>query len=207
MLEQRPDVRQAEQKLVAANAQIGAAKALYFPTISLTGAYGTASADLDNLFKGPSKVWSYTGSIVGPIFAGGAIRAQVRQTEAARKAAELGYVAAIQSAFADVDDALVARQKLVEQLAAQGRLVAASREYARLARLQFDGGVAPYMTVLQAEQQLFPAELNEVQLRAVALRLDGQRLQGDGRRVGRRGGEAGTVGPLQGASAAAPTQG
>ena len=167
VLEQRPDVRQAEQLLVAANAQIGAAKALYFPTISLTGAYGTASAELDNLFKGPSKVWSYTGSILGPIFAGGAIRAGVRQTEAARKAAELGYGAAIQSAFADVDDALVSRQKLTEQLDAQGRLVAAAREYARLAQLQFVGGVAPYMTVLQAQQALFPAELNEVQLRSL----------------------------------------
>jgi outer membrane protein, multidrug efflux system len=166
VLERRPDVRQAEQKLVAANAQIGAAKALYFPTLSLTGAYGTASADLDGLFKGPSKIWSYAGSVVGPIFTGGAIRGQVRQSEAARKAAELGYVAAIQSAFADVDDALVSRQKLAEQLAAQGRLVVAAREYARLAQLQFDGGVAPYMTVLQAQQALFPAELNEVQTRA-----------------------------------------
>lgn len=166
VLEQRPDVRQAEQALVAANARIGAAKALYFPTISLTGGYGTASADLDNLFKGPSKVWSYTGSIVGPIFAGGAIRAGVRQAEAARQAAELGYAAAVQSAFADVDDALVGRQKLAEQLEAQGRLVAAAREYERLARLQFDGGVAPYMTVLQAQQALFPAELGEAQLRA-----------------------------------------
>ena len=166
VLERRPDIRQAEQKLVAANAQIGAAKALHFPTISLTGAYGTASKQLDDLFTGPSRLWSYAGSVAGPIFAGGAISAQVRQTEAARKAAELGYLAAIQSAFADVEDALVSRQKLAEQLAAQGRLVAASREYARLARLQFDGGVTPYVTVLQAEQQLFPAELNEAQLRA-----------------------------------------
>jgi multidrug efflux system outer membrane protein len=166
VLEQRPDVRQAEQTLVAANARIGAAKALYFPTISLTGSYGTSSAELGGLFKGPSKVWSYAGSIVGPIFTGGATRAGVRQAEAARKATELGYVAAVQSAFADADDALVSRQKLAEQLDAQGRLVRAAREYARLARLQFDGGVAPYMTVLQAEQALFPAELNEVQTRA-----------------------------------------
>jgi len=166
VLERRPDIRQAEQALVAANAQIGAAKALYFPTISLTGAYGTASAELDGLFKGPSRVWSYAGSIAGPIFAGGAIRAQVRQAEAARRAAELGYQATIQGAFADVDDALVSRQKLELQLQAQERLVTASREYARLARLQFDGGVTPYLTVLQAEQQLFPAELNLAQLRA-----------------------------------------
>ena len=166
VLEQRPDVRQAEQALVAANARVGAAKALYFPTISLTGAYGTASAELGSLFKGPSKVWSYAGSVVGPIFTGGAVRAGVRQAEAAHKAAELSYAAAVQSAFADVDDALVSRQKLGEQLAAQGRLVAAAREYARLAQLQFEGGVAPYMTVLQAQQALFPAELNEVQLRS-----------------------------------------
>jgi multidrug efflux system outer membrane protein len=166
VLEQRPDVRQAEQDLVAANAQIGAAKALYFPTISLTGVYGTASAALDGLFEGPSKTWSYGGSIVGPIFTGGAVKAGVRQAEAARQAAELGYVAAIQSAFADVDDALVTRTKLVEQLAAQERLVVAAREYERLARLQFDGGITAYTTVLQAQQKLFPAELDLVLYRA-----------------------------------------
>jgi multidrug efflux system outer membrane protein len=165
-LERRPDIRQAEQQLIAANAQIGAAKALYFPTISLTGALGLVSIDLANLFKGPTGTWSYQGSIAGPIFTGGAISGQVRQTEAVRKAAEFGYAAAIQSAFADIDNALVARAKLVEQLAAERRLVAAAREYGRLAKLQFDGGVAPYFTVLQAEQQLFPAELTEVQLRA-----------------------------------------
>ncbi len=166
VLERRPDIRQAEQKLIAANAQIGAAKALYFPTISLTGALGIASLDLAKLFNGPSGAWSYAGSIAGPLFTAGAVGAQVRQTEAAQKAAELGYLAAVQSAFADVESALVTRTKLVEQLAAETRLVAASKEYTRLARLQFDGGVAPYITVLQAEQQLFPAELNEVQLRA-----------------------------------------
>jgi multidrug efflux system outer membrane protein len=166
VLERRPDIRQAEQQLIAANAQIGAAKALYFPTISLTGALGVVSVELAKRFNGPSGAWNYQGSIAGPIFTGGAVRGQVRQAEAARKAAELGYAAAIQSAFADIDNALVARTKLADQLAAEQRLVAASREYGRLARLQFDGGVAPYFTVLQAEQQLFPAELNEVQLRA-----------------------------------------
>ena len=165
-LERRPDIRQAEQQLIAANAQIGAAKALYFPTISLTGALGAVSVELSKLFSGPTGAWNYQGSIAGPIFTGGAIKGQVRQAEAARKAAELGYAAAIQSAFADIDNALVARTKLVDQLAAEKRLVAASREYGRLARLQFEGGVAPYFTVLQAEQQLFPAELNEVHLRA-----------------------------------------
>ena len=169
LLERRPDILQAEQNLVAANAQIGAAKALYFPTISLTGAFGQESAALQDLFKGPARVWSYAGSIVGPIFTGGAISGQVRQAEALQAATELGYKLAIQSAFADVDNALIAREKLVIQLQALERLVAASSEYTRLAQLQFDGGVTPYVTVLQAQQQLFPAELDRVQARASLL--------------------------------------
>jgi multidrug efflux system outer membrane protein len=166
ILTNRPDLRQAEQNLVAANAQIGAAKALYFPSISLTAAFGWASADLSNLFKGPAQIWNWGGTLTGPIFAAGAITAQVRQAEAGQKAALLGYQASIQSAFADVENALAARRLLVEQVAAQGRLVKAGSEYERLARLQFDGGYAPYSTVLQAEQQLFPSELNYAQYRA-----------------------------------------
>jgi multidrug efflux system outer membrane protein len=166
LLERRPDVMQAEQQLVAANAQIGAAKALYFPTISLTGTLGTASRDLSDLFKGPSRTWSYAGQIVGPIFTAGAISGQVAQAEASRRAAVLNYQQAVQSAFADVDNALVAHQKILEQLAAQQRLVAALQDYTRLAKLQYDGGYAPYSTVLQAEQALFPAELQLAAVRA-----------------------------------------
>lgn len=163
LLERRPDLAQAEQNLIAANAQIGAAKALYLPTISLTGSYGQASADLSNLFKGPAREWVYSGSITGPIFTGGAISGQVKQAEAAGKAALLAYEMSIQSAFADIENALIARTKIEEQFHAQGRLVGAAREYTRLAKLQYDGGYAPYSTVLQAEEQLFPAELNHVQ--------------------------------------------
>ena len=166
LLERRPDILQAEQNLIAANAQIGAARALYFPTISLTGNYGVSSSELANLFKGPAETWSYAGSIIGPIFTAGAISGQVRQAEAARQAALLSYQASIQSAFADVENALVAREKLAEQLDAQGRLVKAAKEYERLAWLQYNGGYTPYFTVLQAQQQLFPAELNRVQTRA-----------------------------------------
>lgn len=169
ILVNRPDVRQAEQQLIAANAQIGAARALYFPAISLTGAFGFASSDLSNLFKGPARVWSYAGSFTGPIFQGGAISAQVKQAEAGKKAAVLSYESSIQSAFSDVENALVARMKLVEQIKAQDRLVRASSEYVRLAQLQYNGGYAPYSTVLQAEQQLFPAELNYAQSRASLL--------------------------------------
>ena len=166
LLERRPDLLQAEQTLVAANAQIGAAKAQYFPTISLTGAFGTASNDLSNLFKSGSRVWSYGGSIVGPIFTGGAISGQVSQAEAGQKAALASYLLAIQNAFGDVENSLVANANLGTQLEAQGRLVKALSEYSKLARLQFDGGYTSYSTVLQAEQQLFPAELNQATIRA-----------------------------------------
>jgi outer membrane protein, multidrug efflux system len=166
LLERRPDLLQAEESLIAANAQIGAAKALYFPTISLTGALGSSSADLSNLFRGPTRVWSYAGQVIGPIFTFGAVSGQVAQAEAAQLAALYNYQLAIQSAFADVDSALVATQKLKDQLGAQERLVAALKDYARLARLQYDGGYAPYSTVLQAEQTLFPAELTLASVRA-----------------------------------------
>jgi multidrug efflux system outer membrane protein len=160
LLERRPDLLQAEQQLIAANAQIGAARALYFPTISLTGALGTASTDLGSLFKGPARAWNYAGSIVGPIFTAGAISGQVAQAEAGQQAALLAYEQAIQNAFADVDTALSARQELGEQVAAQARLVKALRGYEQLARALYNGGREPYSTVLQAEEQLFPAELN-----------------------------------------------
>ncbi len=166
VLTNRPDIRQAEQNLIAANAQIGAARALYFPTISLTGVFGYASGNLSDLFTRPAHVWNYGGSITGPIFTGGAIAGQVRQAEAVGKAALNSYELTIQSAFADVENALITRKKLIEQVEAQERLVRANTQYARLARLQFEGGYAPYSTVLQAEQQLFPSELNYTQYRA-----------------------------------------
>jgi len=166
LLERRPDLMQAEQTLVSANAQIGAAKAQYFPSISLTAAFGSASTQLNDLFKGPSGIWNYGGSILGPIFTGGAIAGQVAQAEAGQRAALASYQLAIQNAFADVENALASNANLGEQLEAQKRLVQALSEYARLARLQFDGGYTSYTTVLQAEQQLFPSELNLATIRA-----------------------------------------
>ncbi|MGO9374157.1 MAG: efflux transporter outer membrane subunit [Syntrophobacteraceae bacterium] len=169
LLERRPDLAQAEQNLIAANAQIGAAKALYFPTISLTGALGTASSDLSNLFKGPARMWSYAGSFTGPIFTAGAIAGQVKQAEAGQKAALLFYENAIQSAFGDVENALSSYRESADQLQAQERLVKALREYARLARMLYDGGYTQYLTVLYAETQLFPAELNYAQVHGSVL--------------------------------------
>jgi len=166
ILEQRPDILQAEQELIAANAQIGAAKALYFPTISLTALFGGASSQLSGLFKGSARTWSYAGSITGPIFTGGSISSQVEQAEAIHQASLVRYQAVIQNAFRDVDDALSARVNLSKQLAAQELLVRSLSEYERLARLQYDEGYVPYSTVLQAQQDLFPAELNSAQIRA-----------------------------------------
>jgi multidrug efflux system outer membrane protein len=169
LLERRPDLAQAEQNLIAANAQIGAAKALYFPTISLTGAFGFQSSELSDLFRGPARAWSYAGSFAGPIFTAGAIAGQVKQAKALQEAALETYKNAILSAFGDVDNSLVSRQKLSDQLDAQGGLVSSLKEYTRLAWMQYNGGYTTYLTVLNAESQLFPAELNAAQTRASLL--------------------------------------
>jgi multidrug efflux system outer membrane protein len=163
LLERRPDIAQAEQQLIAANAQIGAAKAQYFPTISLTGAFGSASGQLSNLFTGPARTWNFAGAVAGPIFTGGLISGQVRQAEAGQQAALLNYQAVIQSAFADVENSLVSREKLAEQVQAETRRVRALSEYVRLAMLQYNGGYTDYLTVLNAQQQLFPAEISYAQ--------------------------------------------
>jgi len=166
LLADRPDIMQAEQNLIAANAQIGAARALYFPTISLTTGYGQASGHLSDLFKSPTRTWTYGGTITGPIFTAGAISGQVKQAEAAHQAALLTYERSIQNAFSDVENALSARTKIIDQLQAQKRLVDAAGEYTRLSTLLYDGGYAPYSTVLQAQEQLFPAQLNYAMYRA-----------------------------------------
>ena len=166
LLERRPDVRQAEQNLVAANARIGAARALYYPSISLTGLFGAASADLSNLFTGPARTWSYAGSLAGPLFTGGAISGTVAQADAQQQQVLAAYEQAIQNAFREVDDALVDQRKSRERLAAQNGQVAALRDYARLARMRYEGGTTSYLEVLDAERSLFSAELSQAQTQA-----------------------------------------
>jgi multidrug efflux system outer membrane protein len=166
LLERRPDIMQAEQQLIAANARIGAAKALYYPSISLTGAFGGSSSELSDVFDGSAKTWNFTGSVIGPIFTAGLISGQVAQAEANQQAALANYQQTIQAAFGDVSNVLSAREQLLQQVASQEKKVDALRNYARLARLQYDGGYSPYSTVLQAEQQLFPAELALANIRA-----------------------------------------
>ncbi|QOT77504.1 efflux transporter outer membrane subunit [Cupriavidus basilensis] len=163
LLTRRPDLRQAEQDLIAANALIGAARALYFPSISLTGVFGTASGQFSSLFTGPARLWSYAGAVTVPIFTAGNISGQVRQAEAQQQQALFAYQKAIQVAFQEVEDALVSLQKTREKLVVQGRQVEALRTYARLARLRYEGGYTSYIEVLDAERSLFNAQLSYAQ--------------------------------------------
>ena len=163
LLANRPDLRQAEENLIAANANIGVAKALYFPSISLTGALGSASSDLSDLFKGAAGTWSYGASITAPIFTAGGIAGQVKAAEALQQQSLLTYQKAIQTAFREVEDALVDQKRSREQLAAQGRQVATLTQYAHIARLRFDEGYTSYIEVLDAERSLFSAQLSYAQ--------------------------------------------
>jgi multidrug efflux system outer membrane protein len=159
LLERRPDLRQAEQQLVAANARIGAARAQYFPTISLTGLFGSVSAAFSDLFSGPAKAWSYSIGASVPIFTAGGIGGTVQTAEAAQQEALLRYQQAIQNAFREVSDALIAHTKSREQLGFQERQVATLRTYLELARLRYDNGYTSYIEVLDAERNLFNAEV------------------------------------------------
>ena len=163
LLERRPDIRQSEQLMVAANARIGVAKAQFFPTISLTAILGTASSALGNLFKGASQTWSYGGTVAQPIFTGGNLISQLRVAESQQKTALLQYQKSIQTAFQEVNDSLIDQTKTREQLAAQARQVDSLRNYARLARLRYDNGFTSYLEVTDAETKLFNAELQYVQ--------------------------------------------
>lgn len=159
LLERRPDIRQAEQNLIAANARIGAAKAQYFPTISLTGAFGWSSRSLSSMFTGPAHTWSWAAAAVQPIFTGGAIYGQVKSAKAAQEEALFQYKKAVQNAFTDVDNALIDQKRLREQIEAQEKQVASLRTYAQVARLRYDNGYTSYIEVLDAERSLFDAEL------------------------------------------------
>jgi outer membrane protein, multidrug efflux system len=160
LIARRPDILQSEQQLVAANALVGAARALYFPTISLTGFGGSASSELDHLFTGPARTWSFIGQLLGPIFAGGAIDSANRQAQARHEQALEVYKQTIQSAFRDVDDALAAIQNNRALVDSLERRVAALQRAVELARERYDNGYADYLDVLDTERSLFSAELS-----------------------------------------------
>ena len=166
LLQRRPDILQAEQNLVAANANIGAARALYYPTISLTGALGSASTAFGNFLTGPATAWALVAGLTGPVFTFGAIEGQVRSAEAGEKQALNVYQQTILNAFRETNDALTGSQKKIQESAMQVERVVALREFARLSRLKFDKGIAGYLEVLVAENELFAAELASVRILA-----------------------------------------
>jgi multidrug efflux system outer membrane protein len=165
LLTRRPDILQAEDFIVAANANIGAAKALYFPQLSLTGALGSVSAASGNFLTSASAAWQLAAGVTGPIFTFGRIEGQVLTAEGATREAIANYQQTILNAFRETNDALVGSQKRKQEAEAQDRRVAALREYARLARRKFDNGYASYLEVLYAENELFSAELAAVSSR------------------------------------------
>jgi len=159
LLERRPDILRAEQTLIAANARIGVAKSLYFPTISLTGAFGTVSTDLSSLFTASSKTWNFGVPVSVPLFTAGRIGGEVKAAEALQQQALYGYQQTIQNAFREVDDALLDRGKSGQRLDALSRQLKALRNYARLARMRYDEGYTSFLEVLDAERSLFNVEL------------------------------------------------
>jgi len=162
LLERRPDILQAEQGLRASNANIGAAKALYFPSLSLTGIFGLQSTSLDNFSKGSSTTGGVVATITGPIFTFGAIEGQVSTAEAARREALAFYENVVFNAFRETNDALVGVQKRREEYDALAKRTAALRTYARLSQAKYDGGATSYIEVLYAQNELFAAELNAI---------------------------------------------
>ena len=166
LLERRPDVLQAEQNLVAANANVGAARALYFPDISRTGLLGAVSTSLAKLFTGPAEAWAIGASLTGPIFTFGAVKGQNDSADALRQQAQLGYRQTILNALRETNDALTGASSKTDEVAEQRKRVAALRESARLSRLRFDNGVSSYVEVLVAENELFAAELAAVRVKA-----------------------------------------
>jgi len=163
LLERRPDIREAEARLIAANAQIGVAKAAYFPQITLTADSGFQSSALTSLFTGPAGLWNFGGSLVQPAFAGGKIRSGVKFAEARQKEALLIYQHTIQQAFRGVSDALVEYQKAWEFRQHQQRLALSAQDAARLSEMRYRGGAASYLEVLTNETNYFAAELGLAQ--------------------------------------------
>jgi multidrug efflux system outer membrane protein len=159
LLIRRPDISQAEQQLIASNALIGAARALFFPRITLTGLFGFASGSLGNLFNGPSRTWSFTGDVAGPIYTGGGLTAAVDQAEARRDQSFANYELVIQNAFRDVEDSLADLRHSAELRDIVQRRVATLQRSVELANLRYENGYSDYLDVLDAERNLFSAQL------------------------------------------------
>jgi multidrug efflux system outer membrane protein len=165
LLERRPDIREAEAQLMASNARIGIAKAAYFPDISLTGSGGYQSIPLSQLFAGQYGMWNFTGQLAQPLFAGGTLKSGVRLAQAQQQEAALNYQQAIQQAFREVSDALVAYQKDHEFRTQQESLTYSAKDASRLSDLRYRGGASSYLEVLDSNTRTYAAELTLVQAR------------------------------------------
>jgi len=165
LVDRRPDIRAAEQKLISANAQIGVAKAYYFPQITLTGLLGGQSRALTRLFTGPASYFTVEPDALLPIFNAGAVRVAVRLSEAQQSEMLTAYRQTIYNAFREVSDALIRYDRTREQRAQQGHLVEALTEATRLSTLRYQGGADSYLQVLNAERDLFQGQLALAQLR------------------------------------------
>src|SRR5512137_1364355 len=166
LLLRRPDILQAEQNLVAANASIGAARAQYYPNLSLQAALATTATAFSGLFSGPAAAGLISAGLTGPVFTFGGIEGQVASAEAGERLALAVYQQTVLNALRETNDALSRSQRRLEEFNAQRGRVDSLREFARLARLRFDKGVAGYLDVLVAENELFAAELATVGLQA-----------------------------------------
>ena len=165
LLERRPDVRATEQALIAANANIGVAKAAYFPQVSLSGLLGGQSTQLASLFSGPHSTWSFIPQISQPIFSVGRLKSNVKLAEAERESALIQYEKTIQIAFSETSNALIAHQRTRESRLEQERLVTALQDRTRLAYVRYRGGVDTQLNALDADRDLFQAELSLAQIR------------------------------------------
>jgi len=163
LLERRPDIRQAEQQLIASNARIGVAKAAFFPRLNLTADGGFQSSALTSLFSGPAGLWSFGGALTQPIFEGGRLRNNVRLTEARQQEALLVYRQTIQEAFREVSDALIGYRKSQEFRVQQELLTRSAQDAAHLSDIRYQGGAASYLEVLTNQTNYFSAELNLAQ--------------------------------------------
>ena len=168
LLDRRPDIRQTEENLVAANAQIGAARALFFPQLALTGLYGSQSRSLSDMFTGPARLANIGPSAILPIF-DARLRPNLRLTEAQKREMLVTYQKTIYGALREVSDALVAHDRTREQRMAEEKLVAALSESVRLSNLRYQGGLDSYLQVLDAERNLFGVQLTLAQLRLLEL--------------------------------------
>jgi len=165
LLERRPDIRAAEQNLIAANADIGVAKAAYFPQLSLSGLIGGQSTQLSSLFNGPNSAWSFVPQLSQPIFTAGRLRSNVRLAEAQRDSSVVQYQKTIQTAFTEVSNALIAHQRVREARMKQEALVAVLEERKRLAYMRYQGGVDTQLNALDADRDLLQAQLDLRQIK------------------------------------------